>query len=156
MNEPLENSLDDIENRLAEVRKLADEELRQQVLAVLRDMLLQVASLDTYLARSDDEAPRAHAVQALAKIEALIEKIQSAPYTYSPFFTYDRVPADVQSHVLKADAAVLTETENAVELLGPTLSADSNFDGILETVTGLLTRLDTLLEERVNAIMEFH
>jgi len=156
VNEPSDITMDHPENRFAEVRKTADEELRQQVLAILRDMLLHVASLETYLSRSGNQAPQARAVQALATIESLIDKIQSTPYTYSPFFTYDRVPADVQSHVLKADAAVLNEAGHAARLLEPTLDADTDFDAILDTVDDLLTRLDALLEERINAIMEFH
>jgi len=137
-------------------RRTCDEAVRRHTFTVADRFLHHVASLEAYLAQHGEGDTRTQAAEAVGQIEMLIDKMQSTPYTFSPFFTFDRVPEDLQLRVLENDENTLRVVGRVEALLAPTLEADTDFDAVLTSVFQLVADLDTQLETRINTIMEFH
>lgn len=139
-----------------EERKRCDENIRAHVAEVTGDFLHHVGSLETYLSKDPDSDDHARAADAWRQIETVFDKMQSTPYSFSPFFMFDRVPEEQQLKVLESDEEILRTTGRIKETLGPTLDENVDFSGLLNTVFRLATQLDIQLEARINTIMEFN
>ncbi|MFW6303983.1 MAG: hypothetical protein ACOC2L_05110 [Candidatus Sumerlaeota bacterium] len=136
-------------------RKATDEAVRKKLNAAVSDLFLHVVSLEHYLARSGMDELRTLAAGQVQKFQDLLDKIQSSPYAFSPFFTYDQVDESAQSLVMEKDLALLRTLDRVMELLGVTLRPESDFQSILETTEVLAEDMDKELEARINAIMEY-
>ena len=138
-----------------EDRKVCDENLRNFISNLASEFLHLVGTLETFLAQHPENAERARASEAWRQIETLVDKMQSTPYAYSPFFMFDRVPNNHQKNLLENDEDILRIAGEIKELLAPTLGEDTDFGALLDSVVRLAAQLDAQLEARINTIMEF-
>ncbi|MFW6256279.1 MAG: hypothetical protein ACOC54_05610, partial [Candidatus Sumerlaeota bacterium] len=93
--------------------------------------------------------------QVSHRIEMLADKVQSAPYAYSAFFTADYVPDDIQEGIIHADFETIQTANEIEKILQQTLKYQDAFDTIVERIDHLTDSLDKNLENRITAIMVF-
>ena len=138
-----------------EQRRVCDESLRAHLLQTVGDFVLHLASLESHLAKQGQREPRARVRQAAQRLELLHDKVQSAPYAFSPFFTVSRLPDEVQQRMTDRDRAVLDSVQAIEQFLEPTMSAATDFSAIVDSAFQAIGRLDEQIESRLSAIMEF-
>ncbi len=136
-------------------RKATDEAMRTRLNASISDLFLHLVSLEAYLAQNEMDDLRAQSATLVQRYQDILDKVQSAPYGFSPFFTYDHVSESAQSNVLEKDLTLLQALDRVTEILTITLRPGSDFQSVIESAEDLAVDLDAQVEDRINAIMEF-
>ncbi len=138
-----------------EERKATDEAMRTKLNSMISDLFLHLVSLEAYLAQHEMDDLRNQSATLVQRYQDILDKVQSAPYGFSPFFTYDNLNESVQSNVLDKDLTLLQTLDRVLEILTITLRPDSDFQSVIESAEDLAVDLDNQVEDRINAIMEF-
>lgn len=136
-------------------RHQCDESLRRFIARAAADFLQQVASVDLLLAQREENDLRGPLAAATRRIEGIVDKIQSVPYSFSPFYQVDWLPTDTQYRIANDDQRLIEAVHELMRFLEPTLREDADFAAIGREANNLTEALDERLESRVGTIMEF-
>jgi hypothetical protein len=137
-------------------RKTSDDLMKAHVVRLLGDFQLHVLSLLIHVAARNQNSLKSKAGYLEQRVEMLTDKVQSAPYSFSPFFTVDKVPEDLQEKMIRDDQAILAAVGDIEELLESTLDEASDLEAIVDKASNLTDALDSQVEARLNDIMMFH
>ncbi|HUT25907.1 MAG TPA: hypothetical protein VM492_16350 [Sumerlaeia bacterium] len=135
-------------------RRASDEALRAHLVDALRDLLRHLVSLEVHLSRVGPVHLHERLRGVQGEIETLFDRIQAAPYSFSPLFTFETLPEDVQRTMLRCDREVIGAAKRAYELLEITLTPGSDFGAVVDSAKQAAASLDAALEQRLSAIME--
>lgn len=135
-------------------RRASDEALRAHLVDTVWDLLRHLVSLEVHLSRVGPVHLRDRLRDIQGEIEMLFDRIQAAPYSFSPLFTFDALPEDVQRAMLRCDREVIGAAKRVHELLEPTLTLGGDFGAVVDSAKKAAASLDAALEKRLSAIME--
>jgi len=136
-------------------RRVSDESIRAYLSRTITEFLRHIASLETHLATRQPEVLARRARQAEAGLEMLQDKLQMTPYSYSLFFTANRLSRVLVETVVAYDRDILAECGAVRDFLGPALVEDTDFEALLNKISEIVGKLENHVEERMSAIMEF-
>jgi len=138
-----------------EDRRSSDDLMRAHVVRLLGDFQMHLLSLMIHLAARNLNTLKSQAGRIEQRVEMLSDKVQSAPYAFSPFFTADKVPEEIQEKMIQDDQAILAAVSEIERTLEPTLDNGTDVEALLDKASDITDALDNQVEARLNDIMMF-